>query len=269
MIALLRTFLARLRFPQLFMVAAALLALDFIAIDPIPWVDEALLAVATLGARIAQDTGQRTRVFRPGHRGTRHTPPAGKEHNARVLGRADPRSPARGTILGIPMSVLAVLRAAQVTYRLRLGLLGLAFLFATVASAQESSETGLVVLVTNEKGAGVPDALVFIQQAEGAQRLEPVRTDERGRAEVSGLASGDWQVDVRREGFMLYTGFLVLVPGERPEVGFSSKQRTGSYWASLNVSYAGLGQDPLLASSKKAQRKAERDLAQKGAGCGP
>ena len=48
MIALLRTFLARLRFPQLFMVAAALLALDFIAIDPIPWVDEALLAVATL-----------------------------------------------------------------------------------------------------------------------------------------------------------------------------------------------------------------------------
>ena len=80
------------------------------------------------------------------------------------------------------MCVLAVLRAAQVSC-----LLGLGFLSATVLCAQERPESGLVVLVTNEKGAGVPDALVFIQQAEGGQRLEPVRTDERGRAEVSVL----------------------------------------------------------------------------------
>ena len=41
-------FLARLKFPQLFLVAAALLVVDFFVPDPIPFLDEILLAVGTM-----------------------------------------------------------------------------------------------------------------------------------------------------------------------------------------------------------------------------
>ncbi len=45
---LIRGFLGRLRFPQLFLVAAGLFLLDLILPDLIPFVDEILLAIGTL-----------------------------------------------------------------------------------------------------------------------------------------------------------------------------------------------------------------------------
>lgn len=42
------TFLSRLRFPQLFGILAALLMLDLMTPDPLPWLDEAFLFVVTL-----------------------------------------------------------------------------------------------------------------------------------------------------------------------------------------------------------------------------
>ncbi|MDH3717906.1 MAG: hypothetical protein OES79_07270 [Planctomycetota bacterium] len=41
-------FLERLRFPYLFVIMLVLLAVDLLTIDPIPFVDEILLAVGTL-----------------------------------------------------------------------------------------------------------------------------------------------------------------------------------------------------------------------------
>lgn len=41
-------FLSRLRFPQLFGILAALLMLDLMTPDPLPWLDEAFLFVVTL-----------------------------------------------------------------------------------------------------------------------------------------------------------------------------------------------------------------------------
>ena len=45
-----QSFLGNLRFPQLFLVLLALLAADFFLLDPIPFVDEAMLLVLTLMA---------------------------------------------------------------------------------------------------------------------------------------------------------------------------------------------------------------------------
>lgn len=45
---LVQRFLGRLRFPQLFVVAAILLALDFVIPDAVPLLDEVMLAVLTL-----------------------------------------------------------------------------------------------------------------------------------------------------------------------------------------------------------------------------
>jgi hypothetical protein len=42
-----QTFLGRLRFPWLFAIFAGLLLFDLVAIDPIPWIDEIMLAVMT------------------------------------------------------------------------------------------------------------------------------------------------------------------------------------------------------------------------------
>jgi hypothetical protein len=46
--AFVKRFLARLRYPQLFLILGGLLVLDLVLPDPIPLVDEVLLAVLTL-----------------------------------------------------------------------------------------------------------------------------------------------------------------------------------------------------------------------------
>lgn len=46
--ALLKSFLGRLRFPQLFMLAAGLFLFDLILPDMLPFIDEILLAIGTM-----------------------------------------------------------------------------------------------------------------------------------------------------------------------------------------------------------------------------
>jgi hypothetical protein len=81
-------------------------------------------------------------------------------------------------------------------------------------------------------------------------------TDEAGRLEVDGLAAGEWQIDVRREGYMIYTGYLDLKMGESPRVGFSSRQRTGTFWAELDVGFAPAGASAELFATDSKQAKA-------------
>lgn len=118
----------------------------------------------------------------------------------------------------------------------------------------------LHVLVTDEVGVALPDTLVQIVSAEVAG-AEPrvARTGSDGRAAFTGLGPGEWQVDVRREGFMIYTAYVKLAPGKDPEVGFSSRQRTGGFWAALNVSFA-RGGDTVgtFASGKQSRKSAEK-----------
>ena len=45
---LIRGFLSKLRFPQLFLLLAALFAIDLVAFDPIPFVDEAILGILAI-----------------------------------------------------------------------------------------------------------------------------------------------------------------------------------------------------------------------------
>ncbi|MEM1249768.1 MAG: DUF6116 family protein [Acidobacteriota bacterium] len=71
------TFLSRLRFPQLFGILAALLFLDLMTPDPLPWLDEAFLFVVTLmvGAlRRPEEEGEPVDVGKPPEKNV--TPPA-------------------------------------------------------------------------------------------------------------------------------------------------------------------------------------------------
>lgn len=56
--SLIQGFLARLRFPQLFMLAAGLFVLDLIVPDFFPFIDEILLAIGTLVLGSMQKTGE-------------------------------------------------------------------------------------------------------------------------------------------------------------------------------------------------------------------
>ena len=94
--------------------------------------------------------------------------------------------------------------------------------------------SGLVVSVVNDDGAPLPDVRVAVRLGEGPEWLTST-TEADGRARFEGLAEGEWEVDVRREGFMLFNAFVAIEPGRKPKVAFSSRQRTGTYWEPLQA----------------------------------
>ena len=93
---------------------------------------------------------------------------------------------------------------------------------------------GLVVSVVNDEGAPLPDVRVAVRLGETPEWLSTT-TEDDGRARFEGLAEGEWEVDVRREGFMLFSAFVALESGRKPKVAFSSRQRTGTYWEPLQA----------------------------------
>ncbi len=132
-------------------------------------------------------------------------------------------------------------------------------------AADWRGSVGVAIQVRDERGVGIASARVSLLRGEGGAGPPAAFTDESGRLEVDGLAAGEWQIDVRREGYMIYTGYLDLEMGEMPRVGFSSRQRTGTFWAELDVSFAPAGSSAeLFATDSKqaqaAQRRLEREL---------
>ncbi|MDE2977704.1 MAG: carboxypeptidase-like regulatory domain-containing protein [Acidobacteriota bacterium] len=141
-----------------------------------------------------------------------------------------------------------------------------------VASAQEwSGGNGFQVLVTDDAGQPLPGVTVmaFLAESDRSGGPPPLLTDASGVAEVSGLSAGEWQVELRREGFMIVSSYLRLEDGKRPEVGFTSRQRTGPFWAPMNVGYSSVGVATTTASAgsaralTRAQRRAERRAEQR------
>jgi hypothetical protein len=93
------------------------------------------------------------------------------------------------------------------------------FALASPASAQTSAT--LVVLVQDQNGAGLPDVAVALRHvATGATRS--VTTGDDGRAAVSGLAVGEYEVRATRDGFRpLVRSGLVLSVGEHASLTVS------------------------------------------------
>ncbi len=68
------TLLSRLRFPQLFGILAALLFLDLVTPDPIPWLDEAFLFVVTMMVGVLRKPAETSDPAKPPEKNI--TPPA-------------------------------------------------------------------------------------------------------------------------------------------------------------------------------------------------
>ncbi len=159
--------------------------------------------------------------------------------------------------------------------RLRRLLVTLAALLAAlpaVAAAQDwSGDHGIRVTVADDAGQPVPEVRVIVRLAESDRSggPPPLLTNGQGVVEVTGLSAGEWEIELMRQGFMIVNSYLRLEDGKRPQVGFTSSQRTGPFWAPMNVSYSSLGAASSTARAgsaramNRAQRRAERRAEQR------
>lgn len=134
-----------------------------------------------------------------------------------------------------------------------------------------SGANGFRILVTDDAGQPVSEVTVVVRLAEADRSggPPPMLTDAAGALEVRNLAAGEWEIRLRRQGFMIVNSYLRLADGKRPQVGFTSRQRTGPFWAPMNVGYSSLGAAPAPGSAgsaratSRAQRLAERRAEQR------
>jgi hypothetical protein len=131
------------------------------------------------------------------------------------------------------------------------------------AAAQDwTGPAGVGVEVRDEGGQPIPGAAVVLVPGgtAGAEAPPFVFTDASGRVEVRNLAEGEWQVEVRAAGYMIFNGYLKLAGAAAPEVGFSSRQRTGTFWQPLQVRFfvPGSPGDAMMVASTKEERKDEK-----------
>ena len=141
-----------------------------------------------------------------------------------------------------------------------------------VAAAQDwSGDHGIRVTVADDAGQPVPEVRVIVRLAEADRSggPPPMLTNDQGVVEVTGLSAGEWEVELMRQGFMIVNSYLRLEDGKRPQVGFTSSQRTGPFWAPMHVSYSSLGAASATARAgsaramNRAQRRAERRAEQR------
>jgi hypothetical protein len=114
-----------------------------------------------------------------------------------------------------------------------------ALLVAGGSSAQPwTGPAGLEVRVNGQDG-GVAGAVVRLSYR--SQALEtgpsPVVTDGNGRATLTGLAGGTWQVEIAHPDYMTFVAVVELAGEDKPEVTASFLEATDSSTTSMKVRF--------------------------------
>lgn len=135
--------------------------------------------------------------------------------------------------------------------------------FAGNVEAQDwAGPASVGVEVVDESGRPIVGAAVVLIPEKATPDAAPpfVFTAADGTAEVQRLAEGEWQVEVRAAGYMIFNGYLKLAADGPPSVGFSSRQRTGTFWQPLEVRFfqPGTGDAPRVAASKQGREEEKR-----------
>lgn len=136
--------------------------------------------------------------------------------------------------------------------------IGLMLLGMPLAAQPWAGTAAVGVEVEDADGRAVAGAEVELVRLDGdgaGGGPEAVATDERGRAEVRGLAEGSWTLRVRHPELMLYVADLRLRDGRRAREESASLVRIGASLAPLRVSYfevAGLPRAPARAEPPAA-----------------
>ena len=134
-------------------------------------------------------------------------------------------------------------------------------LCASLSAQDWIGEASVGIEVRDELGRSIPGAAVVLIRETGSSDSSPpfVFTDEGGQVEVLHLAEGEWQVEVRAAGYMIFNSYLKLSVSAPPVIGFSSRQRTGTFWEPLEVRFFHPGSgDVVLVAGTKSERKEEK-----------
>ena len=129
---------------------------------------------------------------------------------------------------------------------------------ATVLGQEGAS---LFLTVVDERGRPIESAAVILRPElqVPVELPPPFFTDADGRILIEGLREGEWQVEVRSQGFMIFSAYVRLQEGLPPAVGFKSKQRTGTFWAPIEVYFEDVDVDFAMgAKGRKALEKEQR-----------
>jgi len=136
-----------------------------------------------------------------------------------------------------------------------------ALLVAGGSSAQPwTGPAGLEVRVSGRDG-GVAGAVVRLSYR--SQALEtgpsPVTTDGNGRATLTGLAGGTWQVEISHPDYMTFVAVVELAGDDKPEVTASFLEATDRSTTSMKVRFGkarGPASPPLLLAEEPAAEPA-------------
>jgi len=108
---------------------------------------------------------------------------------------------------------------------------------AAVAGWEGAANLG--VEVKTREGQPVQGARVTLlrESLQPAQGPSPLLTDSAGQAAFSGLAEGEWRVDVAHPDFMAFTAYVDVRKGKEGKSTFAAQIATASSWAILRVTY--------------------------------
>ena len=137
---------------------------------------------------------------------------------------------------------------------------------ALFAGGQAVYAASLSLEVVDDLGQPIESAAVILRPElqTPVEVPPPFFTDLSGRVLIDGLADGEWQVEVRSEGYMIFSAYLKLASGLPPLVGFTSKQRTGTFWAPLEVRFLAIGVSAeTVRAGKKGLARSDRKQLQR------
>lgn len=121
-------------------------------------------------------------------------------------------------------------------------------LAAVFCVASSLAAESVAVRVETQKGKPVEGATVSVRDSEDGTVLDSAVTSDEGVAIIQQLTPGEWYFEIDRPGFMLYTAYVQVREGKKPDLGFASQVSRGDDWDPLRVKF--------VKATDRLQRKA-------------
>lgn len=121
-------------------------------------------------------------------------------------------------------------------------------LAAILTVASPLAAESVAIRVETQKGKPIEGAVVSVRDSENGTVLDSAVSSDEGVAIIQQLTPGEWYFEIDRSGYMLYTAYVQVRAGKKPELGFASQVSRGDDWEPMRVKF--------IKASDKLMRKA-------------
>ncbi len=104
-------------------------------------------------------------------------------------------------------------------------------------AATRAFASPVAIQVENQKGKPIDGAEVTVRSQEGEAPLVTAITSDRGVAVINELGPGEWYFEITRPGYMMFSAYVRLRDGKKPELGFASQVSRGDDWEPMRVKF--------------------------------